>query len=187
MMAGLFEKYDPKTFNGTIARGSLISFHYPISHAKEPYEIHDPYPMIVITDIWPRIVRGVNLHYLTFPYIKTLLQNHCQNTGFSYASVKPDRYLAKSFRVYYRSGMRQMKVMDCKWLLTMLGAVRSFSENELQQIQNQIQAQIQAKLQAKAEELTNYEQFRNHFLQQNQGFSAQAAQDSDQPFDLGNP
>lgn len=162
-MAGLFSQL-PVSQNNKISRGSLITFRYPASQGKEPYTIHDPNPMVIVTDVWPSIVRGVNLHYLTFPYIKRILQSYCNNTGFSYASIKPDRYQAGAFRVYYRRGMSQIKRMDCSWLLDVLGAVRSFSESELQKLQEQIQAQIQARLQAKAEELTSYEAFRNKLL-----------------------
>lgn len=147
--------------NNKIARGTLIAFHYPISYAKEPYIIHDPHPMVIITDIWPKFLRGVNLHYLTFPYIKQILQGHCNNSNYSWRTVKSDKYIAGAFRMYSRMGMKQVKKMDCSWLLDVLGAVRSFSESELQKLQEQIQAQIQAKLQAKAKELTSYEDFRN--------------------------
>lgn len=147
--------------NNRITRGTLIAFHYPISYAKEPYIIHDSHPMVIITDIWPTFLRGVNLHYLTFPYIKQILQGHCNNNNYSWRTVKSDKYIAGAFRMYSRAGIKQVKKMDCSWLLDVLGAVRSFSESELQKLQEQIQAQIQAKLQAKAKELTSYEDFRN--------------------------
>ena len=56
-----------------ITRGSLVSFQYPRSFAMIPNVIHDPYPMVILTDIWPQYIRGVNLHYLTFPYVKKLI------------------------------------------------------------------------------------------------------------------
>jgi len=174
MAEGLFKDFDPVNQLAAnqygpsvkkIARGSLIAFNYPISYAKRtPNIIHDPYPMVIVTDIWPTFVRGVNLHYLTFPFIKRLLQAHCDNTGFSYSSIKSDKYVAGSFRMYNRMGMRRVKRMDCDWLLQVMGAVRSFSESELQKLQDQIRAQIQSRLQAKAEELTSYEDFRNALL-----------------------
>lgn len=177
MANGLFEDFNPLARVASnqhgpsvakISRGTLIAFQYPMSYAKEPYSIHDPYPMVIVTDIWPTFVRGVNLHYLTFPYIKRILQGHCENRGFSYAAVKPDTYIAGAFRMYHRMGMRQVKRMDCSWLMDLLGAVRSFSESELQKLQEQIQAQIQARLQAKADELTSYEDFRNSLLKSQQ-------------------
>ena len=177
-MAGLFQEFNPfssvganqrgPSVNNKVSRGSLISFSYPVSLAKEPYIIHDPYPMVIVTDVWTNTLRGVNLHYLTFPYIKQTLQSHCGNTGFSYRTIKPDRYIANAFRIYYRKGMKQVKIMDCEWLVKVLGIVRSFSETELQALQQQIQAQIQAKLQAKAEQLTTYEEYRSTLLKNQQ-------------------
>jgi hypothetical protein len=64
--------------------------------------------------------------------------------------------------------MKQVKIMDCEWIVKVLGIVRSFSETELQALQQQIQAQIQAKLQAKAEQLTTYEEYRSTLLKNQQ-------------------
>jgi len=189
-MAGLFEDFDPLNSIPAnqygpsvkkISRGTLVAFNYPVSYAQGPPNIiHDPYPMVIITDIWPTFVRGVNLHYLTFPFIKRLLQAHCDNTGFSYSNIRGDKYVAGAFRMYNRRGMRRVKRMDCDWLLQVMGAVRSFSESELQKLQDQIRAQIQSRLQAKAEELTSYEEFRDSLLkgqQQSLDRKVQQAQD----------
>ena len=174
MADGLFQDFDPLNQIAAnqygpsvkkISRGTLVAFHYPISFAqRRPNIIHDPYPMVIITDVWPTFIRGVNLHYLTFPFIKKILSSHCDNTGFSYATIKSDKYVAGAFRMYNRKGMHRVKKMDCEWLLRVLKAVRSFSESELQKLQDQIQSQIQSRLQAKAEELTSYEDFRNSLL-----------------------
>jgi hypothetical protein len=101
-VAGLFQDWNPfervaSNQHGfqanTLGRGSLIAFNYPISHAQRPNVIHDPYPLLIVTDIWPQYVRGVNLHYLTFPYIKRVLTSNCNNRTFSYYNVRPDKYL----------------------------------------------------------------------------------------------
>ena len=84
-MAGLFEEVNT---NKPISRGSLVAFQYPYSQSLDPNIIHDPSPLILITDIWPRHIRGVNLHYLTFPYIKKILQGHCEHAGFSYGQIR---------------------------------------------------------------------------------------------------
>lgn len=174
-MAGLFEEFNPinriaaNQYGPSVKKitsGTLISFHYPVSFAKEPNIIHDPYPMVIVTDISAKFVRGVNLHYMTFPYLKRILNDHCDSGSFGYhASVKADKYIAGAFRTYNRRGMSRLKRMDCSWLLNVLGAVRSFSESELQKLKDQIQAQIRERLQAKAEELTSYEDFRNNLIQ----------------------
>jgi len=168
-MAGLFEDFNPVQRLASnqygvsvnkITSGSLVAFHYPLSYATIPNVIHDPYPMVLITDIWPRYIRGVNLHYLTFPYIKRLLTGF-GGRPFNYqANIKADKYLANSFRMYVRQGIRQPKRLDTDFLLNVLASVRSFAPGELERIRMNIQQQIQNRLQAKASELTSYEQWR---------------------------
>ncbi len=176
-MAGLFENYNPiqrlaanqyGVSTKAITRGSLISFHYPMSYAIIPNIIHDPYPLVIITDIWPRYIRGLNLHYLTFPYVKRILTTF-GGRPFNYQMhVKPDRYMANAFRMYVRGGIRQPKRLDTEWLTTVLDSVRSFSPGEIEKIRMNIQKQIQQRLQAKANELTSYEQWRAQLNQPQQ-------------------
>lgn len=143
-----------------IKRGSLVSFSYPESFATIPNVIHDPYPMVILTDIWPKYVRGLNLHYLTLPYIKKILGTYGGQTGFSYFQIRPDQYMAKAFRMYVRKGVRQPKLLDVNFLNTVLESARSFAPGELEQIRAEIQRQIQQRLQVKANELTSYEEWR---------------------------
>lgn len=143
-----------------ITRGSLISFNYARSLAMSPNMIHDPRPMVIITDIWPNYIRGVNLHYLTFPYIKRILQMYGGNGMFSYSNIKPDPYVANAFRMYVRAGVQRPKRLDTEWLLGVLAESRSFSPGEIEKIRTNIEQQIQARLQAKANELTSYEEWR---------------------------
>lgn len=169
-MAGLFEnwsplervpanQYGPSTKK--ITRGSLISFSYPHSWAVIPNVIHDLYPMVIITDIWPRYIRGLNLHYLTFPYIKQILGQYGGKNFFEYHfHIRPDRYMANAFRMYVRQGIRQPKKLDIDFLNTVLQSARSFAPGELEQIRAEIQRQIQQKLQADTENLTSYEEWR---------------------------
>jgi hypothetical protein len=173
-MAGLFSDWNPfervpanqHGFQAnTLGRGSLIAFNYPMSHAQRPNVIHDPYPLLIVTDIWPQYVRGVNLHYLTFPYIKKVLSSNCNNKTFSYYNVRPDRYLASAFRMYFRTGMSRIRVMDCQFLVQLLTGIRSWSESEIERVRLEIRQQIRQRLQAKASELANltksqYEQMR---------------------------
>jgi hypothetical protein len=170
---GLFESFNPieriptnqySLSTAKITRGSLISFHYPQSFAIIPNIIHDPYPMVIITDIWPRYIRGVNLHYLTFPYVKRLLTTY-GGKNFSYFHVRPDKYVANAFRMYVRMGIRQPKRLDTEWLLSVLGSVRSFDAGELERIRMNIQQQIAQRLQVKADQLTSYEQWRSQLTE----------------------
>lgn len=171
-MSGLFEEFNPiqriaanqyGMSGRTITSGSLISFSYPNSYAVIPNIIHDPYPMVLVTDVWKKsgYIRGVNLHYLTFPYIKRLLQNY-GGRSFNYQmNIKSDKYLANSFRMYVMQGIRQPKRLDTEFLLNVLASVRSFAPGELERIRMNIQQQIQQRLQAKANELTAYEEWRS--------------------------
>lgn len=176
-MPGLFTDYNPIDrlasnqygfSTNKITKGSLISFHYPKSYAIQPNIIHDPYPMLIVTDIWPRYIRGVNLHYLTFPYIKRILNNYGGNPSFSYSNIRPDGYMSNAFRMYVRMGVLQPKRLDTEFLLNVLGSVRSFSPDELEKIRESIRKQIQDRLQAKANELTSYEEWRSNLTRSQQ-------------------
>lgn len=169
ILPGLFEDFNPIQRLATnqygvatnkITRGSLISFHYPRSFAMIPNIIHDPYPMVILTDIWPYYIRGLNLHYLTFPYIKKILGTYGGDGSFSYRSIRPDRYMAHAFRMYVRKGVTQPKRLDTEWLMQVLASVRSFNPSELEKIRAQIQEQIKQRLQVKADELSSYEEWR---------------------------
>lgn len=168
-MAGLFEDYNPiqrlarnqHGFSASkVSRGSLISFHYPVSWAVVPNVIHDPHPMLIITDIWPKHIRGLNMHYLTFPYIKKILENY-GGKNLSYATIRPDAYMAQAFRMYIRQGVRQPRLLDLPWLQSVLLEAKSFDPGEVEKIRMSIQQQIQNRLQAKADELTSYEEWRS--------------------------
>lgn len=169
MAGGLFSDFNPiqrLAMNqygmavNKITKGSLISFHYPRSFAMIPNIIHDPYPLVILTDIWPYYVRGLNLHYLTFPYIKRILGNYGGRGNFSYFHIRPDKYMAHAFRMYVRKGVMQPKKLDTEWLIQVLESVRSFAPGELEKIRANIQEQIKRRLQVKADELTNYEEWR---------------------------
>lgn len=174
-MAGLFQNYNPLQkiaanqhgVSSAITSGSLISFSYPKSFAMIPNVIHDPYPMIILTDVYKKYIRGVNLHYLTFPYVKEIIEKFGSNPSFNYSMIQPNPYIANAFRMYARAGVLRPKRLDTEWLKTVLNSVRSFNPGEIEKIKANIQQQIQARLQAKAKELTSYEQWRKQ-LNQNQ-------------------
>lgn len=169
-MAGLFEDFNQFTTQNFVTKpitaGSLISFHYPRSLASNPSMIHDPRPMVIVSDVViGKYIRGLNLHYITFPYVKKILQNFSGTTTFNYQqNIKPDKYLTQAFRKYLWNGIQQPKRLDNEWLKFVLNSVRTFSAGEVEKIRASIQQQIQSRLQAKAEELTNYEQQRNQFF-----------------------
>lgn len=179
-MAGLFDDFDPLrriatnqygVAGRTITKGSLISFQYPKSFATIPNVIHDPRPMLIVTDVWPPYIRGVNLHYLTYPYIKKLLQTWGGNQSFSYSNIKPDKYVALAFRMYYLKGIMRPKRLDSEWLNVVLQSARAFDSGEVEKIRSVIEQQIQSRLQIKASELTAYEQRLREMQMSNKTFN----------------
>jgi len=140
---------NPRTaVNQHIGPGALMTFAYS-------FWKHDPYPLIIVTKVnQGRMVKGVNLHYLQFPYIKNLLNAQCDNPGFSFQSIKGQDYLVDAFRSYKWGGIRQVKMLDCKFLLTVMGMVRSFDPAEIEIIRRQVQEQIRQQVNPKAYEVT---------------------------------
>jgi hypothetical protein len=140
LLANLFKSVN----TNYVTKGSLINFNYL-------FWVHDPYPLVVVTDYLPgNKIRGINLHYLTFPFIKNILRTGCENQSFSYNSIKMDKYVANAFRSYKWNGIRQVRKMDCNFLLTVMATVRSFDPNQVKAIRESIQQQIQQQVNPKA-------------------------------------
>jgi hypothetical protein len=139
MVSQLFKSVgnrQPVTTNDVVRKGSLVAFGYTMW-------IHDPYPLVIVTDITPGLrMRGVNLHYLTFPYIKNLLRTGTTNPAFSYGNIKPDPYIVGAFRSYKWQGIRQVKMLDSAFLLTVMATVRSFDPSQVASIRRAVQEQI---------------------------------------------
>ncbi len=152
-MAALFQNVNDST---GFTRGSLISFGYPLSFAKDLNMIHDPRPMVIVTDIWPAYIRGVNLHYLTLPYVRKIITAWAGNMAFNYSSIQGDPYIKGAFRMYAVQGIQQPRKLDTEWLKNMLQIVRSFDLNEVEAIRQNIQQQLQNQLQTKANDLNTY-------------------------------
>lgn len=138
--------------NTGIRKGSLVSFNYV-------FWKHDAYPLVIVSDnalamgkLW-----GLNLHYMTFPYIRKLLSLSVNNPAFSYSSISDDDYMKKSFRSYKWSGVRQLKVLNHKFLLNIMGMVRSYDPAEVQIIRRQVREQISRQINPKASQMTNLE------------------------------
>jgi hypothetical protein len=121
----------------TIKKGSLVSFNYVFHKTGHP-----PYPDVIVTDISSFYIRGLNIQYLTFPYIKRLLQNNCNNLSFSYRTIKSDKFLVSSFRQYKRSGIKKLKTLDCGFILNLLGVTRAITPNEVKAIRETINEQL---------------------------------------------
>lgn len=104
---------------------------------------HDPFPNVIVTDVNQLYIRGLNMYYLTFPYIRNLLKANCNNPNFSYRTIKADKFLVSSFRQYKRSGIRRLKQLDCDFILNLLfGSVRAVSPNEVEAIRKTVNEQL---------------------------------------------
>ena len=99
-MADLFLKKVPDlvqnifTINSNnVVAGEVISFNY--SFFK-----HDPYPVIISTGLTnDGRIGGLNLHYLTFPVFRALLNRWGGNRSFNYTVIKNQFYIKKAFRI----------------------------------------------------------------------------------------
>jgi len=128
--------------SSAINRGSLVTFNY-LFHKPG----HDPAPMVLITDIWPQYIRGINLHYLTFPVIKKLAfpspgRSVCDSPIFTYQYIKGNNYIVSSFRQYKRNGIERLKKLDCAFIVNALAVSRSFDPNEIEAIRKSVREQI---------------------------------------------
>jgi len=133
-------------FNPAISRGSLVNFNYLF------YKVgHDPSPLVLITDVWAEYIRGINLHYLTFPVIRKMLYpapgvTICENPIFTYQYLKNNptagTYILTAFRQYKRNGIDSLKKLDCEFVTNALAISRSFDPNEIEAIRKSVRDQI---------------------------------------------
>lgn len=132
----------PTTVNPTVGRGSLVTFSY-LFHKPG----HDAAPLVLITDVWGKYIRGINLHYLTFPTIKKLLfpgpgKSICDSPQFTYQYIKGNDYIVSAFRQYKRNGIESLKKLNCEFIVNALAISRSFDPNEIEAIRKSVREQI---------------------------------------------
>ncbi len=148
----------------TVGKGSLVKFNYVGIPGKSV--IHDSHPVVIIYAMRGDLVKGVNIRYLTFPYIRSLLgsnslpmwgatgpqvgQSNCDNPNISYNNIKGDKYITNAFRSYKRSGIKTLRKLDCGFLLKILGEMRSFNPNEVDQMRGFVRQQLRNLNQPKA-------------------------------------
>jgi hypothetical protein len=134
-----------------VRKGSLVSFNYT-------FWKHDLRPLVVVSEafaggkLW-----GVNIHYLTFPYIKRLIAISSKNPAFSYSSISRDLYMKKAFRSYKWGGIGSMLLMEQKPLVNIISMARSFDPAEVEIIRKNAQDQISRQINPKASQMTNLE------------------------------
>ena len=147
----IFRKIQDKT----IKPGSLIVFRYNFFK-------NDPAPLCLVGRVGLNgMISGLNLHYLTFRYIKQLVQTYC-GKNFNYQLIKGNKYIVNSYRSYKREGRKNIQVLDCDFLLGVLGSVRSFKPSELEAIRKSVQKQLQERMHPTAEDVSKqYQQYIN--------------------------
>jgi hypothetical protein len=119
-----------------LTKGSLIVFKYS-------FWMHDPYPLVIVSDYMFGIkIRGVNLHYLTYPIISNILGTVCTSKTFSYSNIKSNTYISSAFRTYKWSGISQVKRLDCNTLLKVISGVRSIDPSQTEAIKQSVQDQL---------------------------------------------
>lgn len=130
-----------------ILKGQIASFDYL-------YWKHDAKPLIICSSNYADgKVAGVNLHYLTFRYIKYLISQYC-NKQFSYSLIKGNIFIANSFRTYKKEGIRNVKIIDCQFLNSVLGIAKSLNPSEMEAVRQEIERQLRERMQPNADELT---------------------------------
>ena len=131
-----------------IHKGDLVVFGYQ-------FWLHDPWPLVIVTDIEPGFrVRGVNLHYLTYVNIRTILQQFGGNKMLSYQMIQGNPFLRASFRWYKWAGIQQIRKMDVNYLLQMMGAVGRYDPNKTKMIQDAVREQMNQQINRTAKEMT---------------------------------
>lgn len=124
--------------------------------AKYDFWKHDPYPLILVSALYgDQRLAGINLHYLTFKYVKSLVKAYCNNKGFSYQLIKGDKYIVQAFRTYKKAGLKQGKIIDSDFLLNVLGTARSYSPNEVEKIRQHIQQQLRQQVNPRSDQMSN--------------------------------
>jgi len=132
--------------NNYIKKGSLISFNYT-------FWKNDPYPLVIVNESFvSKGIWGINLHYLTFNYIKIAIRN-CKNPMFSFKGAIKNTQLENAYRSYKWQGVRQVKVLDCDFLLDVIGTIKSYDPAEIQIIRKNVQEQINKKINPKSYEI----------------------------------
>jgi hypothetical protein len=113
-------------------KGNVLSFNYMFFSV-------DPYPTIITTGVYSDFrVSGVNLHYISFPIFRALLNQWAGNPSFSYSTIKNQPILKQAFRTYKLHGIRNAKKINYKAILNYLSIIRNYSPQEMQQIKDLI-------------------------------------------------
>jgi hypothetical protein len=130
----------PQVLNveGSVQPGMLIWF--PYTQAK-----NDMSPLIVVAKAERgHLLKGVNLHYLTFPYIRRVLLGSGGNPSFSYYNIRSDRYIVNAYRSYTWSAVlwNRAKIFDSKFIIQTISTMKTMDPLQLRAIRMDIESQL---------------------------------------------
>ena len=123
-----------------VGKGQVVAFAYV--GQQRNYRIHDPMPLVIVSDIFTDMIRGVNLHYLTLPYVRSIVTAHANNPNFSFQFISNDGYIVGAFRSYKRNGISKLRMLDIDFLKNLLTVVRSLEPGEIEQMREQVHQMI---------------------------------------------
>ena len=138
-----------------IKHGDLILMQYL-------YWKHDSRPLVLVAGKYTKPderIGGINIHYLTLPYLtgklRGLMDNQCGSEQFRYKLVQHDPYITQAFRIYKKSGIGKVLRFDCGYASGKLDAVRTLKYNpqEMKAIREMIRQQLQRDVNPTAEQL----------------------------------
>lgn len=139
LLQNLFKTVESPTApsGGYVQKGSICTFGY-VGQTRQP--IHDPYPMVLISDIFSDKIRGINLHYLTLTYVRAIIRNPnlAGNSSFSYKNISGDQYIVNAFRSYKRVGISNLRKLDVRYLQNLLTVSQSLDVGEIERMRQQI-------------------------------------------------
>lgn len=120
-----------------VRKGAIVIFPYSLWK-------NDATPCVMVSGATPYMIKGINLHYLTFSYVKRLLAPNANNAAFSYYNIKADQYIVSAFRSYLVRGImwERARVIDANFLLRMMAVVRSFDPLQIRAIRQEIERQL---------------------------------------------
>lgn len=140
-----------RVYYKTLRKGALLYCQYTFWH-------HDPNPLVLVTDVEGDRIRGVNLHYLTFKYVKGLLSKYCGKMHFDYGLISHDPYIVNAFRTYKKSGMRNIQLLDCDIINMQFQEQRKaykYNPQELKAIRDRLRKQMQGAANMSADDIAN--------------------------------
>lgn len=131
-----FVKNVINVYDSTSQKGRLVSFHYQFFK-------HDPFPVILTTGLMgSNKIGGLNIHYLTFPVYRALLNSWAGNNTFNYYIIKNEPLIKQAFRSYKLNGIKNAKLIEWKSIIEVLSIIRNYSPQEIQKIQQFVDQQV---------------------------------------------